>query len=349
MRRRRFLAGLGATGLAASAGCLGFLETEPANREPPLPENRPEEPYYPTHYEGMEMAGTSANGRYRAMLSYTFPHRFWTVTGEETERVDVASSDDAHLMVSVWDDEAGVALPASSPRIEFTNPDGETRAFAPWQMLSQRMGIHYGDNVELGPDGDYEATVQVSPGGTRRTDDVSTPDGPLEFSFSFSFPFSRGRLNDLAYTDVAGDREGTPGAVDPMGMGAVAAGQTPTVGSFPLDVRGAQTAKGAEFVVATADQRGSLATGDDETYVAVSTRSRHSRFPLAAATLSLDAGGDTHQLVPTIDPELCYHYAAAVSGLGDGDALTVRQDAACQLSRHEGYETAFFGVEPMEF
>ncbi|SEV96360.1 DUF7350 domain-containing protein [Halobacterium jilantaiense] len=347
MRRRRFLAGLGASGLAASAGCLGFLETEPANREPPLPENRPDEPYYPTHYEGMEMAGTSANGRYRAMLSYTFPHRFWTVTGEETERVDFESSEDAHLMVSVWDDEAGVALPATSPRIEYTNPDGETGRVNPWQMLSQRMGVHYGDNVELGPDGDYEATVQVSPGGTRRTDDVQVPDGPL--TFSFSFPFSQGRLNDLEFTDIAGDREGTPGAVDPMGMDAVSAGQTPAAESFPLEVRGTQTAAGAEFVAATADERGTLATGSDETYVAVSVRSAHSRFPLAAATLSLDAAGDTHQLVPTLDPELGYHYAAAVPGLGDGDALTVRQDAASQLARHEGYETAFFGVDPMEF
>ena len=347
MRRRGFLAGLGATGLAASAGCLGILETEPANREPPLPENRPDEPYHPTHYEGMTMAGKSANGRYRAMLSYTFPHRFWTVTAEETERVDVEQSEDVHLMVSVWDDEAGVALPATSPRIEFTNPDGEVGRVNPWQMLSQRMGVHYGDNVVLGPDGDYEATVQVSPGGTRRTDDVPAPDGPLEFSFSF--PFSRGRLNDLEFTDVASDREGTPGVVDPMGMGAVAAGQAPAVDSFPLDTRGVRTAKGAEFVVATADQRDTLATGSDETYVAVSMRSKHSRFPLAAATLALDAGGDTHQLVPTLDPDLGYHYAAAVPGLGDGDALTVRQQAACQLSRHEGYETAFFGVEPMQF
>jgi hypothetical protein len=347
MRRRRFLAGLGATGLAAGAGCLGLLETEPANQEPPLPEDRPAEPYLPTHYEGMEMAGTSANGRYRAALSYTFPHRFWTVTGEDTERVDVESSEDAHLMVSVWDDQAGVALPATSPRIEFTNPNGDTTEFAPWQMLSQRMGVHYGDNVEMGPDGEYEATVQVAPGGTRRANDVPTPDGPLEFSFSF--PFSQGRLNDLSYTDVEADREGTPGAVDPMGMGAVAAGQAPTAGDFPLDVRGTQTAKGAEFVVATAGERGTLATGGDETYVAVSVRSKHSRFPLAATTLALDGGGDTHQLVPTIDPELGYHYAAAVPGLGDGDALTVRQQAPSQLSRHEGYETAFFGVEPVEF
>jgi hypothetical protein len=347
MRRRRFLAGLGATGLVASPGCLGFLETEPANREPPLPEDRPDEPYYPTHYEGMEVAGTSANGRFRAMLAYTFAHRFWTVTDADTERVSVESGDDAHLMVSVWDDQAGVALPATSPRIEYTDPDGETGRVNPWQMLSQRMGVHYGDNVELGPDGDYEATVRLSPGGTRRTDAVPAPDGPLEFSFSF--PFSQGRLDDLAFTDVPEDREGTPGVVDSMGMGAVAAGRTPSVDAVPLDVRGVRTEAGAEFVLATADERGQFATGDDETYVAVSARSKHSRFPLAAATLSLDAGGDTHRLVPTLDPDIGYHYAAAVPSLGDDGSLTVRQAAPCQLARHEGYETAFVGVDHREF
>jgi len=347
MRRRRYLAGLGATGLAASAGCLGVLETERANREPPLPENRPDEPYVPTHYEAMETAGTASSGRYRVALSYTFPHRFWLVRGDETERVDAEGAEDVHLMVSVWDAEAGVALPATSPRVTVTRPDGESRDVNPWQMLSQRMGVHYGDNVELGPDGEYEATVQVSPGGTRRTDGVEAPDGPIDLSVSFRF--SQGRLDDLEFTDVAGDREGTPGALDPMGMAAVAAGQTPPADGFPLDVRGVRTAAGAEFVAATADERGRLATGGDETYVAVSARSAHSRFPLAAATLAVDTGGETHQLVPTLDPELGYHYAATVAGYSAGDALTVRQQAPSQLSRHEGYETAFFGVEPMEF
>ncbi len=347
MRRRQYLAGLGTTGLAASAGCLGFLETEPVSREPPLLENRPEAAYVPTHFEAMEMAGTAKSGRYRVALSYTFPHRFWLVRGDETERVDVEDDEDAHVMVSVWDAETGVALPATTPRVSFERPDGETREVSPWQMLSQRMGVHYGDNVELGPDGEYEATVQVAPGATRRTDGVEAPDGPIELSVSF--PFSQGRLEDLAFTDVAGDREGVPGALDPMGMTPVTAGRTPPADSFPLDVRGTETAAGAEFVAATADERGQFATGSDETYVAVSARTAHNRFPLAAATLAVETGGETHQLVPTLDPELGYHYAATVSGFSADDALTVRQQAPSQLSRHEGYETAFFGLGALSF
>ena len=347
MRRREYLAGLGATGLAASAGCLGVFETEPVNREPPLLENRPEATYVPTHFEEMEMAGTAASGRYRVALSYTLPHRFWLVRGGETERVDFTDDEDVHVMVSVWDAAAGVALPATAPRVTFSRPDGETREVSPWQMLSQRMGVHYGDNVDLGPDGEYEATVQVAPGGTRRSDDVETPDSPLEVSVSFQF--SQDQLEALAFTDVAGDREGSSSALDPMEMPPVTAGRTPAVDSFPLTVRGTETVAGAEFVAATADERGQLATGRDETYVAVSARTVHNRFPLAAATLSVEAGGETRPLVPTLDPALGYHYAAAVPAVSADDDLIVRQRAPTQLSRHEGYETAFFGVDALSF
>jgi hypothetical protein len=345
VRRRRFLAGLGAAGAASTAGCFGLLETEPASRSPPLVEDRPSEPYVPTHFEGMQMAGTSANGRYRAMLSYTFPHRFWLVRGEDTEKVSIESDEDIHLMVSVWDDQSGMVLPATSPRIELAGPEGDTRRFSPWQMLSQRMGVHYGDNVALWADGEYDATVSLAPGGTRRTDDVQEPDGPIQFSFSFQF--EQGLLDDLSYTDIPGDREGTPGAVDPMGMRAVQMGRVPATDDFPIETRGTQTASGAEFVAATADQRKTMATGSDETYVAVSARTRHSRFPLAAATLELDAGGETTALVPTLDPELGFHYGAAVTG--DPGDLVVRQTAPSQLSRHEGYETAFFDIGELSF
>ena len=98
MRRRAFLAATGVSGLAATAGCFGLLETQKSNRDPPLPENGPGEPYVPTHYEGMTMAGKAANGRYRAALTYTFPHRFWLTRGSETERVNAESAEDVHLI-----------------------------------------------------------------------------------------------------------------------------------------------------------------------------------------------------------------------------------------------------------
>ncbi|WP_232701549.1 DUF7350 domain-containing protein [Halobacterium wangiae] len=348
MRRRDVLAAAGATGLAATAGCLGFLETERASREPPVPENRPDAPYLPSHTEGMEMAGMIANGRYRCALSYTFPHRFWLVNGESTERVDVEDGDDVHLMASVWDAEAGVALPTTSPEITLTGPDGETSSLAPWQMLSQQMGVHYGDNVGLGPEGEYEATVRVAPGGTRRTEDVETPDGPIQLAFSFTF--ERDALNELPYEDIPANREGSEGAVDPMEMEAVEAGRVPAADSFPVALRGTGATEGAELAVGSADRRGQFATSDDESYLVASLRTQYNRFPLPAATLVAEVArdGETRYegtLAATLDPELGFHYGAAVPSLAEDDEVTVGMQAPPQVSRHEGYETAFFGFE----
>lgn len=111
--------------------------------EPPVPENRPQTVYYPSHVEGMEMVGmssmngmsstnsnsssgtqgnssedmeqptTSTDGqktsdsRYRCALTYSYPHRFWTVTGQQTEKISIQDDDSIHLIVSVWDGERG--------------------------------------------------------------------------------------------------------------------------------------------------------------------------------------------------------------------------------------------------
>lgn len=348
MRRRDVLAAAGATGLAATAGCLGFLETERASREPPVPDARPDAPYLPSHTEGMEMAGMVANGRYRCALSYTFPHRFWLVNGESTERVDVEGGDDLHLMASVWDAETGVALPATSPQIRLTGPEGEENSFAPWQMLSQKMGIHYGDNIVLGPEGNYNATVQVAPGGTRRTENVEAPDSPVQFSFSFTF--ERNALTDLPFEDIPADREGTEGAVEPMDMPPVQVSRVPPADSFPVPVRGTGATEGAELVVGSADQRGQFATADDESYLVASLRTSHNRFPLPAATLDAEVlrDGETRfegSLTAALDDELGFHYGATVPSLTDADEVTVEMWAPPQVSRHEGYETAFLGFD----
>ncbi|WP_232688381.1 DUF7350 domain-containing protein [Halobacterium zhouii] len=346
MRRREFLAATGVTGLAASAGCAGLLETQRANVEPPLPANRPNAVYLPSHTEGMKMVGTQSKGRYRCALSYTFPHRFWLVTREETQRVDVAG--DLHLMTSVWDAEAGALVPDASPQIELVGPDDKPRSFVPWQMLSQPMGVHHGDNVGLGPEGTYDVTVKAAPSSTRRTTASAASGGPIEFSFSMDY--RRSALEELSFTDVPSNREGTKGAVDPMGMKPVQLSQVPAAASFPMSVRGTGTTGDADVVVASADERGELATGSDESYLVASLRTPYNRFALPAASLSatVTRNGETRHsgpLVATLDSELGYHYAAAVPSLGDADEVTVTVDAPPQLTRHEGYETAFFGMD----
>jgi len=343
--RRAFLAAAGAAGLTASAGCLGFLETERATRDPPLPENRPEAAYVPSHVEGMEMAGMQTSGRYACALTYTFPHRFWLVRTTDTDRVNVRGEDDVHLMVAVWDTETGTVLPEANVEIEHTGPEDETSSVTPWQMLSQQMGVHHGDNVALGPEGNYDVTVRVVPPTTRRSSGESVATDPVEFDFSFTF--DRGALDDLPFEDIPADREGTEGAVDPMDMESATLSQAPPADSFPIPVRGTSETGGAKLVVGTTSEFGDLAAGDDETYVAASLRTPHNRFVLPSASLSatVDAGGERvfdGDLVPTLDADLGYHYGAVVSAGEEIENATVSVETPPQISRHEGYETAFF-------
>jgi hypothetical protein len=346
--RRAFLAAAGAGGLGALAGCFGVLETEPASREPPLPEDRPNEPYVPSHVEGMAMVGMQTQGRYACALSYTWPHRFWLVRGSDTDTVDVRGADDVHMMASVWDTETGVVLPNASPSIEYTGPEDETESFSPWQMLSQRMGVHHGDNVTLGPEGVYSVSVQVAPPSTRRTATASVPTDPLTFDFEMTY--ERDRMESLSYEDIPDDREGTPGAVDPMDMHGVSQSRAPPADDVPGTVRGPQSTGGAELVVSTLEQRGRLATGDDERYLVASLRTSHNRYVLPAASVSAtaDAGGESvfdDDMRPTLDADLGYHYGAVVPTGKSLDDVTVRVETPPQVSRHEGYETAFYDFD----
>lgn len=350
--RRAFLAAGGAGGLGALAGCFGVLETEPASREPPLPENRPDEAYVPSHVEGMEMVGMQTQGRYACALSYTWPHRFWLVRGSDTDQVDVRGADDVHMMAAVWDTETGVVLPGASPSIEYTGPEDESESFSPWQMLSQRMGVHFGDNVTLGPEGVYSVSVQVAPPSTRRTATESVPTDPLTFDFELTF--ERDGMESLSYEDIPADREGTPGAVDPMDMHGVSQSRAPPADDLPGAVRGPEPTGGAELAVSTLDERGRLATGDDERYLVASLRTPHNRYVLPAASVSATAesGGESvfdDDLRPTLDAALGYHYGAVVPTGKSLDEVTVRVDTPPQVSRHEGYETAFFDFDAVTF
>lgn len=346
--RRDFLAAAGVGGLSSIAGCFGVLETEPATGEPPLPENRPDAVYLPSHVEGMQMAGMQTQGRYACALSFTFPHRFWLVRGTDTDRVNVDGADDVHLMASVWDRETGVVLPEASPQVEYTGPEDETQSFTPWQMLSQRMGVHFGDNITLGPEGTYDVGVRVAPPSTRRSGggDVSTD--PVEFSFEMAF--SRDAMESLSFEDIADDREGSEGAVEPMEMHGVAQSTVPPADELPIAVLGTAETGGAELVVAATDHLGDLATSADETYLAASLRTPHNRFLIPAASLAatVDSGGEAvfdDGLTPTIDADLGYHYGAVVPTSESLESVTLRVDTAPQVSRHEGYETSFFDFE----
>lgn len=348
--RRRILQA-GGTALAGGlAGCGGLLETESLGR-PDVMDDRPSKVYVPTHVDEMAMVGMASAGRLGLALSYTYPHRFWLVDGDRTNMVEVADEDSVHLMVSVWDRETQTVIPSSNAAVT-VRKDGETvLERTMWPMLSQTMGFHYGDNVGLAGDGTYEVGVRFGPVGARRT-------GAFEAAFgdqvapSFSFAYSESERNELGIDDES-YRSGREEAVEPMEMEMMPVPQLPAADALPGTVLGSRLV-GDASIVGTIRSSRPAGIGGDGAYLAVSARTPYNRYPIPfmplSATVSVE--GDTlfeDPLTPTLDPEIGYHYGAAIERPDGDTAVAVTVDNAAQVARHEGYETAFLDIGWVSF
>ena len=349
MNRRQFLAGAGAAGASLLAGC-GSLRSQSA-RAPPLVEDRPDATYRPTHREGMGMVGMSEAGDYMVGLTYSFPHRFWTVTGTDAERVDIREEDSLHLMASVWDPESGTVLPVSAGVSISVERDGETVADKqPWPMVSQNMGFHYGDNYALDGEGVYQLTVRVEGMTERRLDAFEGRFGEAGEA-TVEFDFADAALEGLAYEEFP-ETQGERAALDLMQMEMIPTSQVPAPGSLPGTVLGTTSGSDAEYVALW--MRDAPFLGDGESYLAVSVRTPYNRVPLPMMSLDGTVGADGETvfddaLQAALHPGVGYHYGAVVPTAAAEPSVTVDVVAPPQVSRHEGYETAFLGTPSLTF
>ena len=108
----------------------------------------------------------------------------------------------------------------------------------------------------------------------------------------------------------------------------------------------------ARFVV-TLVEPGSRFVDGEERYLLVSPRTPYNQVPLTDATISVtvERDGSTvaeRDLVQTIDGEYGIHYGAAIEDVAEGDSVSVVVETPPQVSRHQGYETAFLDVPPVE-
>jgi hypothetical protein len=351
MHRRRFLAAGAAGASAGLAGCRSLFQTRSA-RSPPLVEDRPDAVYVPSHVEGMAMVGTASAGDFRVALTYSFPHRFWLVSGDSTEKVEIEGSDSLHLMTTVWDPETMTVLPHGSVTATITR-DGErlTSGKSLWPMLSQNMGVHAGDNLELDGDGAYEVEVTVPPLPTRRAGALSGRFGELG-SASFTLEFSQSALEEISYERLP-DRQGERDALDPMSMDMMPVSAAPAPGDLPGTVVGEGSSGDARFVVSRLESPPEEVSADDDdgSYLAVSMRTPYNGYPIPQASLSATVAGDgttryDGSLTPTVHPDLGYHYGA-VADVQSGDDLTIAVGGVPQIARHEGYETAFMSFDEL--
>jgi hypothetical protein len=351
MERRTFLASAtGLVGAGALAGCLDTLglQTQSAWRSPPLVDNRPNAVYYPAITEGMAMYGMGKTDECAIALMYSYPHRFWVVTGDNKNKVVVGDDDSLHLMASVWDPKTATVLP-TSVSLEVTQNGETVDRRSPWPMHSPTMGFHYGDNVSLDGEGKYIARVSANPMQTRR---IGALNGTLTETQTVDIPFEfdTSKVYDLPIHRF-GEKAGTIGAPELMEMKMdVPQGVVPPKDEFPGRVVGeASPGKGrAEFVVSVFENAPRFDT-NGRPYIAVSARTPFNRIILPMMSLSarLARNGKTifdGPLRSAVGPTVSYHYGTTVDSLESGDELTISTQTPPQTARHDGYETVFIDI-----
>ena len=338
MKRRSLLAGA----LLPLAGCLsgGSGGGDPPATDTATATAAERGVYVQSFQETMSMQGRATAGDFRFALLFTVPHTFWTVTGAETSRTPEREDDAVHLMAVVFDPETGTVLPDAGLSAEITRDDELVSQEVIYPMLSQPMGFHYGGNFPLPGDGEYRTRLRVSGLSVRRTG-------------SFRGRFGDGATAEIGLSFTEQSREqvrtreieqaGQPGALAPMDTGGLPAAVAPTSEQLPGQLLG-EGRVGDSVLVVTA--LAPPAGVDGERYLAVSARTPYNGLLLPAMGLSATVRRDGETvfegpLTRTLDPELNYHYGAAVPPLEAGDEVTISVDTPCQTARHEGYETAF--------
>ncbi len=394
---RRVMLGTSAATALALAGCLGDdgddeemaddsddgddgPEDAQTFDELPVVEDPPDEVYKPTHREPFVHLGMVEAGEYMLLPHFTYPHQFWLMSGADAveERPDV--EDSMHMMVAFWDSETGAILPVDAGAEMVIMQDGEPvdEPVAPWPMIAQEMGFHFGDNVAVPGDGTYSLEVTMNPIDVRKT---GAFEGRFEETVSASVEFEYSdeqRQELLANTEFLDEDEwGQPGALEPVDHGEhdhdehehgdddghnhddddghnhddddghgdheMPSPSLPPAEEYAGQDLGTHTSGDAAFVVRYLE--GTRLAEDGENYLLVSPRTPHNRYPLPDMALSVE--GDVEaELEQTLDSDEGHHYGASVT-LEPGDEFDLVVESPPQVTRHQGYETAFIEMPAM--
>lgn len=355
MHRRRFVAAVGAAGASVLAGCSSQADDDGPPVEPVSRSELPEGAYVPRHVDPMEMVGMTMDDGVHVMLSYTTPHEFWTVTGERTNQAEVQDADAMHLMVSAWDGETGLVPPDVEPTITAVRDGESLPEVAPWPMLSQPMGFHFGDNVTYDEAGEYRFEVSFS--ATSATAPTELAERFEARTVEFTADLDPSDADDLEPTWNEDDYA-EAGAVEPMSMEmdgmSMQTPQQPPVESLPGDPPAIQHTDDVALTVATADPAVVGADHDEAQHLVVPARTRYNRYPVPNVDLSATVTRDGEsvadvELSEGVHGDYGHYYGAGVPALEAGDEVEVAVETPSQATRHEGYERAFLSHEPVTF
>ena len=131
--------------------------------------------------------------------------------------------------------------------------------------------------------------------------------------------------------------------------------ELPPAGDLPGTLQGTPTSGDAVIATTLLSAESRFVDGDSGYYLAVSPRTPYNRGMLPTMTIDATVEREGHtepvvdeQLSDALDHELGYHYGVHTTDLESGDTLTVSFPSPPSVSRHQGYETAFLDMEPVE-
>jgi hypothetical protein len=362
MRRRSFIgAGVGALSLGALAGCTGNGSDDSGNGNGGTGSDDGGDPtstdgdgihdgvYVQRFTDGMAMQGSAEAGDLTVAVMYSAPHRFWRMIGDERKSEPVEDGDSLHLMAAVWDPETGTVVPETGLSVEIAPEGGAFDEQVIYPMLSQPMGFHYGANFALEGDGEYAVKVTVGGLNIRRTGAFEGRFGDPA-SATVDIVFDEATRQSVSEDVRELDRYGDPGALKPMDM-MMPDGTLPAAEAMPGELVGTERSDDAVLPLLAVREDPPVDAG---AYLAVSARTPYNGYTLPAAGLeaTVERGGEAvfeGTLERTLDPDLNYHYGAALDSLEAGDEVTVRPVTPPQVSRHRGYERAFLEMEPVSY
>ncbi|SFB99240.1 hypothetical protein SAMN05444422_103395 [Halobiforma haloterrestris] len=381
--RRTFVTGVAAGSLAV-AGCTNEgsegddaseggdgdegedadFEVGPAFREVDDP---PDAVYLPTHREAMRTVDPLEAGDYILVPMLSYPHPFWLVTGgtgeDDVSREVPDDGRGVHLMFVLRDAKTDIVLPVEDgARIEiFADGEPVDGPRSPWPMISQEMGFHFGDNVSLPGDGTYRVEITLAPLSARTTGDLEGRFGEratASFEFVYDDAFREAVVGGVDYLEE--EEWGRRDALEPMGN-AVAGG--PTIADYPgrplvapdggSEDGAGPPRSGDAAVLGTLVESGNRFAADDP-YLLVSLRTPYNGVPLphASPSATVERDGDPIAsevpLEGAVDGEVGHHYGASLADVRPGDAVTIAFESPPQVARHQGYETAFLEMPPVE-
>jgi hypothetical protein len=239
-------------------------------------------------------------------------------------------------------------VPSTATFTATINKDGSFLTEATmWPMLSQPMGVHFGENVSLDGPGTYTVEMALVPPTSEMTGNVPEVFGErVENTIEFEVD-----EQTLEYGQMSLEGAGSKSAIGPSKMGKK--GQLPAAEELPGEFVRKADSDDAVFGVTQLEDVARF-DADGKTYLAVSPRTPYNRYPLSNMTLSatIDRDGETifdDSLTETLDHELDLHHGAVLDKLKSGDTITLSVDGSrANVSRHTGYDTAFMDIQDVE-